>query len=397
MMGCASVQAPPGGPPDSAPPVLLTVTPDSGAVAEGLKDPVTFRFDEVIDERSGGGLDKLVLLSPVPDRMEIHWRRQALTVRPGDGWRTETTYHVTLLPGVADLRGNRLATGTTLVFTTGGPVPNATLAGTVVDWEAGRLTPRALVRAVLLPDSLVYLAAADSGGDFRLGALPPGRYHVAAIADANSNRRQDGREAFDSMTVQLDSLVEQVFWTFRQDTVGPSLSRVTLADSQTVRLEFSQALALGAPEPASVQVLALPDSQPLTVTAVWTQVQFDSIRASRPRAATGDSLAPDTLAAEPPVAPPPERPPPPAGVAGPPSGVAPGERAPPTTAPDTGRVARIIGQRPRPGAALVIELESPLAPGARYVVTADVANLVGARQRSRTLLVVPEPAAAAPR
>ena len=269
VISCASVQAPPGGPPDAAPPVLQAVTPDSGSVAEGLKDPVTFQFDEVIDERSGGGLERLVFLSPVPAQTEVDWRRSSVAVRPRGGWRVGTTYHVTLLPGVTDLRGNKLATGKTVVFTTGGPVPNATIAGTVVDWEAGRLTARALVRAVLLPDSLVYLAAADSVGDFRLGALPPGRYHLAAIADANNNRRQDGREPFDSLTVELDSLVERVFWTFRQDTIGPSLSGATLVDSQTVRLEFSQALPPTPPEPTAIQVLTLPDSQPLALTAVW--------------------------------------------------------------------------------------------------------------------------------
>ncbi|HXV86077.1 MAG TPA: Ig-like domain-containing protein, partial [Gemmatimonadales bacterium] len=390
-------QPPPGGPPDSAPPVLVSVTPDSGAVVPEWRDPVTFRFDEVIDERSGGGLDRLVLVSPLPERVNLDWRRQGIAIRPDGGWRPQTTYHVTLLPGVTDLRGNRLGDGKVLVFSTGGPVPSATISGTVVDWEAGRATPRALVRATLLPDSLVYLAAADSAGDFRLGALPAGRYHVAALADANNNRRQDGREPFDSATIDLDSLTERVFWTFRQDTLGPSLTRVTAADSQAVRLEFGQALALSEPRDGAVQVLILPDSQPVGIRALWSQTQFDSLRGTRPagRGPGGvapDSTQPDTAQVAAPAVTPTDAPTPaaPSGLPGPTPGTPGAGPRPAATAPDTGRVARLLAQRPRPATSFVVELEAPLVPGGRYVIVAEVANLVGAPQRSRMLLVAPE-------
>ena len=64
-VGCASQAMPPGGPPDLAPPVLVTVSPESGAVLVSPK-AVTFRFDEVVSERPRGApsLDQLVLISP---------------------------------------------------------------------------------------------------------------------------------------------------------------------------------------------------------------------------------------------------------------------------------------------------------------------------------------------
>jgi hypothetical protein len=364
-------------------------------VAEGLRDPVVFRFDEVIDERSGGGLDRLVLLSPVPERTEINWRRQAIAVRPDGGWRPGTTYHVTLLPGVADLRGNRLTTGKTVVFTTGGPVPSSAMTVTVVDWEAGRLVPRGLLLAILLPDSLVYVAVADSSGSVHLGAVPPGRYHVTALADGNNNRRRDGREPFDSVTLELDSLVERVFWTFRQDTLGPTISRATLVDSQAVRLEFSQALPPTAPESATVQVLTLPDSQPVGLRALWSPVQYDSARGTRRGPA--DSVTADTVvpSPEPPGVVPPG-PPIPQPAAAPPGAGRAAARGLQPAAPDTGRAAAVLAQRPRPLSGLIVELETPLTPGSRYVVVAEVANLAGAQNRSRTVLIVPERSAGPP-
>lgn len=401
VIACASVQPPPGGPPDSSPPVLLGVSPDSGAVVEGWRDPLVLQFDEVIDERSGGGLERLIFVSPVPRSVDIDWRRRAIAVRPAGGWRAGTTYHVTLEPGVVDLRGNRLTTGKTVIFSTGGPLPVAAVTGTVVDWEARRLQPRALVQAVLLPDSLTYVGAADSSGAFHLGALPPGRYLVAAVVDANNNKRRDGRESFDSATIQLDSLIEHTFWAFRHDTVGPSLSRATLVDSQAVRLEFSQALPPTQPDSGTVSVLELPDSQPLPVKAVWLESAYDSVHgttraAARPSPA--DTAVPDTLGLErggvapPPVAgvAPPTTPDLPPRVAAPPAA---GRAAP----ADTGRVAQILQGRPRLSTGLVVELDTALTAGSRYVVVAAAVNLNGARNTSRTLLIVPARAEAPPR
>jgi hypothetical protein len=54
------------------------VTPDSGAVVPELDDAVRIQFDEVINEQSGGGLDKLVRLSPRVDELDVNWKRSAI-------------------------------------------------------------------------------------------------------------------------------------------------------------------------------------------------------------------------------------------------------------------------------------------------------------------------------
>ena len=354
------MQPPPGGPPDAAPPKIVSVFPDSGTVAEGLDDAAVFRFDEVIDERSGGGLDRLVTVSPVPEEVEIDWKRSAIAVRPKGGWRQGVVYHVTLLPGVQDLRNNRLVEGRTIVFTTGGPLPNARITGTVVDWEAGRLAPRARVEGILLPDSLVYVTLADSTGSFTLSTIPVGAYLVVAAVDANNNRRREPREPFDSATVRVDSVVDRVFWAFRQDTLGPQLARATLLDSVTVRIEFNQALPPEDPDSGSVQMAVLPDSLPVAVEAVWRESVYDSVKtAARGRP---DTVAADTTRIGPAAAP---------------------------AARDTTRAAQILRQRPKLSTNLIVRTASPLAPGTRYLITATARNLIGATATSRTVLVIP--------
>ena len=392
------MQEPPGGPPDATPPAIDSTLPDSGAVVPGWRDAAVFRFNEVIDERSGGSLDRLITVSPVPDQVSVAWKRTAIEVRPSDGWRAGAVYQVTLLPGVQDLRGNRLTQGRTVVFSTGGEIPATRISGTVLDWEQGRIAARALVEAIQFPDSLRYVGVADSVGEFVMGAMPPGRYLLMAGVDANTNRRLDFREALDSLTIQLDSSVTHTFWAFRRDTLGPGLSRVTIGDSVTLRLELTQVLPPGPPPSGSVTVVALPDSTPVAVAAVWSVAQYDSVAAAErnQRGAQPDTAAADTAAAAArdtaarPIAP--VRPPAPE--------IATGQRADTTAArraaADTSRAARLLRERPKLSNTLVVRLERPLAPGSRYLVRTEVPGMLGVRGAGRQVVAVPERAQGTP-
>ena len=373
------MQEPPGGPPDADPPILLSVRPDSGSVNPGYDRAVRFQFDEVISEVQGR-LGDFVLVSPRPEAVDVGWKRTAIEVKPDGGWRPDAVYQVTLLPGITDLRNNRLQEHASVVFSTGGPIPDTELSGTVLNWDAARAAPRALVEAIRMPDSLVYVAQADSVGDFRLVALPPGEYHLITTVDDNNNRRRDRREAFDSMVVTLDSLVSgEVLWAFVHDTTGPALRSASLVDSLTVRITFGQKLAPGDPEAGAVLVRELPDSLPVPVANVWRPAVWDSLRGAE-QAARADTAIADTTVAD-------------TAQAG---GV---EVAPDTTAPraagepavqDTSRIALLLARRPHLIDAWVVRLARALAPGSRYVFEATATNPNGATAQSRTLLIVPE-------
>ncbi|HLB35117.1 MAG TPA: Ig-like domain-containing protein [Gemmatimonadales bacterium] len=388
---CAAVQEPPGGPPDATPPAIDSTLPDSGAVVPGWRDAVVFRFNEVIDERSGGSLERLITVSPVPDEVSVAWKRTAVEVRPKGGWREGAVYQVTLLPGVQDLRGNRLTQGRTVVFSTGGDIPATRIAGTVLDWEQGRVAARGLVEAIQLPDSLRYVGVADSVGEFVMGSMPPGRYLLMAGVDANNNRRLDFREPLDSLTIQLDSSVTHTFWAFKRDTLGPGLSRVALGDSLTLRVEFTQVLPPEPPPSGSITVVALPDSTPVAVAAVWSVAQYDSVAAAEraQRGARADTAAADTAAAAAadtvprPIAP--DRPTSPEIAAGQRPDSAAARRA----AADTSRAARLLRERPKLSNTLVVRLEQPLSPGSRYLVRTDLPSMLGIRGEGRQVLAVP--------
>ncbi|HLE57735.1 MAG TPA: Ig-like domain-containing protein, partial [Rhodothermia bacterium] len=241
---CASPGIPPGGPMDTVAPALIRVAPDSGATAVTPKAAI-FRFDEVVSERPAGvqSLEAMFLISPRDGTPNVDWNREEVAVRPNRGWRRNTVYTVTMLPGMSDLRGNVRNTGATLVFSTGAEIPSSRIAGTVINWLSGNAAPRAFVEARTVVDTnTVYVAATDSTGRFVFSSLTPGTYRVRAILDDNSNRGLDPREAWDTAVVALTDTARTELFAFPHDSVGARLANVGLRDSVTLELLFDHAI-----------------------------------------------------------------------------------------------------------------------------------------------------------
>jgi hypothetical protein len=174
VAACASAGPPPGGAEDHQPPRLVRVTPDTNAVNVGAK-VATFYFDETINDRGTDAQDvtNMFLVSPSDGTPRVSYHRSRIDVRPRHGFRPNTAYTITLLPGLSDLRANSMKSGATLVFSTGPTIPTLRIEGTAFDWVGGQPVPRALIEATS-PDSVVYLAQSDSLGRFTVGPLNAG-------------------------------------------------------------------------------------------------------------------------------------------------------------------------------------------------------------------------------
>ncbi len=371
---CANVGDPPGGPPDTAPPAIVRVTPDSGAVVAGWGggDDAVIQFDEVVDEMPTT-LPQLVLLSPVAGDVQVRWSRTRIRVKPKEGWKPDRVYRLELLPGIQDLRRNKLDTGRVVLFSTGPEIGHASLTGAALQWMEQRDLPRALIEAVPLPlpDTAGYRTLADSAGRFALASLRPGRYVVFATADQNNNRRRDPREAYDSAFVTLDSTAAAVLFTFVHDSVGPKPRPPTFIDSLTVRLEFTQALDPAQPlDTTRITVRRLPDSTAVALPAVLTQRQYDSVAAAERAAAKPDAgreaPPPDTTARR--------------------------DTTKAVARQDTTELRRLLAQRPAPYDRVVLRFAAPLVPETRYVVLVHgVRNLNGAVADGLAVLTTPKP------
>lgn len=283
---CASPGVPPGGPADTAAPQLIDIAPDSGATGITPKATI-FRFDEVVSERPSGAqsLQALFLISPSDGIPDVDWNREEVAVRPRRGWRRNTAYTVTMLPGMSDLRGNVRNAGVVVVFSTGAEIPQSRIAGTVFNWLSGNPAPRAFVEARPATDTTTaYVAATDSTGRFLFSNLAPGTYRVRAILDDNNNRGLDPREPWDTTTVALTDTARVEMFAFPHDSVGARLANVGLRDSVTLEFLFDHAIDVNQRFDQSSVSIKTPDSANVTVLSITNpQIAADTTAAVAPR------------------------------------------------------------------------------------------------------------------
>lgn len=353
-LACASASPPPGGPEDHNPPRVIAVTPDSNAV--NVRDRnVVFQFDETINDRGSGAqeLDNFFLVSPSDGAPRVSWHRSRIEVRPRNGFRDNTAYTVTLLPGFSDLRGNTARQGASVVFSTGPTIPPDNITGTVFDWAAERPAQRALMQAVTR-DSLLYLAQSDSLGHFTLGPLPPGSYLVRAIIDANNNRALDRTEQFDTARVTVPQTVALELRTIARDTLPPRIASVTPVDSLSLRVTFDRNLDPDSVPPPAAFRLVGGDSTVVAVTAVLAPRAELAETQARQQQMTDSLRRADSLAGRPLM---------------PIRAVTPPARRPGSTP-----------SAPPPYAALLLRIARPLAPAATYRLSVSSARGLSGRE-----------------
>ncbi len=264
---CAREGAPPGGPVDRRPPLLVRTVPDTFAVVPRFHGPVRFVLDERISETTGGGgtLDDAVLVSPLTGAVHVSHDSHGVSVTLDGGFKRDLVYRVTLLPVLRDLFHNQMQNPIDLVFSTGAAFDRNALAGMVWNRVTGKPIAAAVVHAISDSDSLVYQSRADSGGIYAFRYLPAGHYDLVAFQDENRNDRPDFSELQGRRTILMgpkDTVLSEDVAILRPDTLPAHVVADTALDSVTVAVRFDDYLSPTAPvSQISVQVLRA-DSTP---------------------------------------------------------------------------------------------------------------------------------------
>jgi hypothetical protein len=284
---------------DTEAPQIVKIAPDSGKVSTKPKE-VIFRFDEVVNERPSGAasLNDLFLISPSDGEPRVDWHREEISVRPRRGWKNNTAYTITLLPGLSDLRGNTRNTTAVTLFSTGATIPAGRIAGALFNWSEGRtITRSGIVQAWPKGDTtLVYITKADSTGGFILRNMPPGQYVVRGLSDDNNNRGLDPREAWDTAAVTLQDSTAVDMYAFVHDSLGARLQNVGLRDSVTLDLTFENPLSVRQPLTAANIRVRGPDSTDVGVLSVTLPPPDTAATVRRTAPLTGGPLRPaDTI------------------------------------------------------------------------------------------------------
>ncbi|MGI8509210.1 MAG: Ig-like domain-containing protein [Gemmatimonadaceae bacterium] len=355
--------------------MITRIIPDTNAVNVRGRELVV-HFDEVISERpavAAPTLADLVLVSPRDGQPNVDWNRNAITIAPRRGWRANTAYTVTLLPGIADLRGNVRNTTTQVTFSTGPRIPATTVRGVVFDALTGVPIPNALIEARPVTDStLVYIAAADSVGQFHMRGLQPMQYAVRAYSDQNRNRGLDPGEPVDSTRLNLADSLSLELLAFVHDTAGPKISAAVAEDSVTVRVTFTTPLDPRTPLDAAHYLVLRSDSTRLPVRIVTARPDTAS-NAPPPPLTPSSPTAPGSTSAVPIPAI---------------RGTAPAvTRARPTRPLLFRDVAVVLSAKLQPGATYTVRAIDALGPTGRRLTSArtfSVAKLPAPRDSVRT-------------
>lgn len=301
---CARPFAPPGGEPDEIAPQIIATVPAPLSAVEPSEDDVVFRFDQTLSER--GISDALVLVSPSTGETRVSRRGAEIRVRIEGGWQADRVYRVVLLPGARDRFGNERREPAELVFSTGPEIPEAAVAGLVLDRVTGRPATAAIVRATSRRDSVTYATVVDTVGFFSLRHLPVGTYDLSAFDDRNANRIQDPAESYARGTAitinRAIDTVTAVLTILPADTTPARITEAIARDSLQIRLTTDDYIDPDAPlQFAQASLFTLPDTVAVAgEVRVLSVAAFDSLRAAERAAAdtTREVVTPPALPVE---------------------------------------------------------------------------------------------------
>ena len=253
---CAQQGAPPGGPEDLRPPIVVRTVPDTFELLGTLDGSIRIEFDERISERSSSGtLDDAVIISPKTGEVVVGHGSRSLTVELVGGFRPDLVYRVTLLPVVRDLFGNQMRDPFELIFSTGGETVPTTLAGIAWDRITGSGVNDYQVWATPLDeDSVVHVAVTGNQGVYAFRYIPGASYEIVAFEDRNADAVLDMMEIQGSSRFSIEN-GDTVFLNFpvlQPDTTPAALVSALALDSVTLLLEFDDYL-----DPALVLELSL--------------------------------------------------------------------------------------------------------------------------------------------
>jgi hypothetical protein len=298
-IACAGTIPPPGGPIRKEAPIILSFFPETSAV-NVHPNAAVIQFDEVVSERGSGSgssnLANLFLVSPRTGDPDVSWHRSHISIRPKHGFRANTVYTITMLPGLTDLHNNVRKTGAVLTFSTGPTIPTTVVRGRVFDWQTGQVAPRAFIQAIVRKDTtVVYVTVADSNGAFVLRHLPPDSYIVRGFVDANNNRTLDRIEIWDSTGVNLADSAQVELLAFLHDTLGPRISEIAVTDSTTIRVTFDRGIDTTQQITASLFQIKTKDSTLVPIANARSGTDYDSAVAAAIRVHTDSALHADSI------------------------------------------------------------------------------------------------------
>lgn len=187
LFGCASMQTPQGGPKDTKPPKVLSMTPKNQTRNFNAKK-IVIEFDEYFNLK-----DEFKEFSISPDQEkvpELKKRQKRLEIILKDSLEKNTTYTLNFGKSIADVNEGNVVKNLSYVFSTGPDIDSLSISGKVINSLSDE--PEKEVTVFILPlerDTIfgkkrpsIYTTT-DSAGMYKLSNLRKGTYKVYAIKE----------------------------------------------------------------------------------------------------------------------------------------------------------------------------------------------------------------------
>lgn len=209
---CANIQAPAGGPKDTAPPRFISSEPVSGAKNVKTRE-FTINFDEFIVMKDIQ--DHLLISPPQNTPPEIQARKKQLKVILQDSLRPNTTYNINFGNSITDLNEGNPLKAFSYVFSSGNSLDSMQLCGKIQNALSLEPIKDALVLlydhigdSVPFKEIPSYVCRSDNDGSFQFYHLADKSYHIIALKEKNRNMLYDDRQEEIGF---LDTLIKPAF------------------------------------------------------------------------------------------------------------------------------------------------------------------------------------------
>lgn len=281
LIACAGQRLPEGGPKDSEPPEVISVSPEPNTI-NFSGSSVSLEFNEYVDRRS---VESAIFISPNIENVEYDWSGTEVTIVFNQELRKNTTYVVSVGTDVVDVRaGNRMAKAFSISFSTGDKIDNGTISGKVYDekpdgvliysYRLNDINPDTLNPAVTKPD---YLTQTGSSGNFTLINLAAAKYRLFAVRDEYRNLLYDPETdaagtTDDVIITSMDTLKSGIkFIIAMEDTTSPRIISAQSTDNRHVFVQFSEPLDSSSVSKKSFQILDTAGHSSLSVLNYFPQ------------------------------------------------------------------------------------------------------------------------------
>jgi uncharacterized protein (DUF2141 family) len=286
---CAKEGMPPGGPEDTVPPEVVSVSPQPGSTHVDLGSRIEITFSErMLAEIT----EESIFISPLPRKpSDFGWRGKRLIITPGEALLPDRTYVISVGTDAQDLRRNRLSQSYTCAFSTGKELDYGNISGQVWAEQAVGLSRElgASVWAYVLggdrtevdpekekPD---YVTQTGDQGNYMLKNLSLGTYRLFAVQDLNRDLLWDwekeaiGVTTGDAVLSEWEiSKTDVDFVLDRKDKSPPSLLGCHSLTNSLLRLEFDQELQERTVlDSINYQIISVSTQKPVTILSVFFQ------------------------------------------------------------------------------------------------------------------------------